>query len=42
MSSLFVGIDVSKDTSSAQGIDAKGSKVFYLSLTMNAKGFPIY
>lgn len=39
MSSLFVGIDVSKDASSAQGIDAKGSKVFYLSLTMNAQGF---
>ena len=39
MSSLYVGIDVSKDASSAQGIDAKGSKVFYLSLTMNAQGF---
>ena len=39
MSSLYVGIDVSKDSSSAQGIDARGSKVFYLSLTMNAQGF---
>ena len=27
MSRLYVGIDVSKDASSAQGIDAQGSKV---------------
>ena len=39
MSSFFVGIDVSKDSSSAQGIDSSGNKNFYLSFTMNAQGF---
>ena len=36
---LYVGIDVSKDCSSAQGIDSKGEKIFYLCFDMDAKGF---
>jgi len=36
---LYVGIDVSKDSSCAQGIDAQGGKVFYLCFDMDAKGF---
>jgi len=36
---LFVGIDVSKDYSSAQGLDREGKKVFYLEFAMNGEGF---
>jgi transposase len=36
---LFVGIDVSKDYSSAQGLDWEGKKVFYLEFPMNREGF---
>jgi transposase len=36
---IFVGIDVSKDYSSAQGLDREGKKVFYLEFAMNAEGF---
>jgi transposase len=36
---LFVGIDVSKDYSSAQGLDWKGKKFFYLEFGMNGEGF---
>jgi transposase len=39
LSKVFVGIDVSKDFSTAQGIDTTGKKVFYLRFTMNAEGF---
>ena len=39
MSMLFVGIDVSKDYSSAQGLDREGKKVFYLEFAMNGEGF---
>lgn len=39
MSTLFVGIDVSKDSSSAQGLDQEGKKVFYLEFGMEAEGF---
>jgi len=39
MSMLFVGIDVSKDSFSAQGLDREGKKLFYLELPMNAEGF---
>ena len=39
MAALYVGIDVSKDFSTAQGLDAQGKKVFYLEFTMNADGF---
>lgn len=39
MQKLYIGIDVSKDCSSAQGIDSKGEKRFYLSFKMDAKGF---
>jgi transposase len=39
MSMLFVGIDVSKDYSSAQGLDPEGKKLFYLEFDMNGEGF---
>ena len=39
MSMFFVGIDVSKDYSSAQGLDQEGKKVFYVEFAMNSEGF---
>ena len=39
MSECYVGIDVSKDTSTAHGIDREGKKLFYVEFTMNAEGF---
>ena len=39
MSKCYVGIDVSKDASTAQGIDEKGKKLFYFEFTMDAEGF---
>ena len=39
MSKVFVGIDVSKDFSTAQGVDKNGKKLFYLRFAMNAGGF---
>ncbi|MDI6729854.1 MAG: IS110 family transposase [Thermodesulfovibrionales bacterium] len=39
MSKCYVGIDVSKDISTAQGIDAQGKKLFYTEFAMNAEGF---
>jgi transposase len=36
---LFVGIDVSKNSSSAKGLDKKGRKSFYLSFKMDSDGF---
>jgi transposase len=39
VSMLFVGIDVSKDYSSAQGLDREGKKVFYVEFAMNGEGF---
>lgn len=39
MSTLFVGIDVSKDSASSQGLDPEGKKVFYLEFSMNGEGF---
>jgi len=36
---FFVGIDVSKDYSSAQGLDREGKKVFYVEFEMNGEGF---
>jgi transposase len=36
---FFVGIDVSKDYSSAQGLDREGKKLFYLEFAMNGEGF---
>lgn len=39
MSKVFVGVDVSKDFSTAQGIDKNGKKLFYLRFAMNAGGF---
>ena len=35
----FVGIDVSKDYSSAQGLDREGKKLFYLDFPTNGEGF---
>ena len=39
MSALYIGIDVSKDFSTAQAIDGNGNKCFYLELAMTADGF---
>ena len=39
MSTVLVGIDVSKDYSSAQGLDREGKKLFYLEFGMNGEGF---
>jgi transposase len=39
MPELFVGIDVAKDTSSAQGIDSKGKGKFSLTFSMDSEGF---
>jgi transposase len=39
LSKVFVGIDVSKDFSTAQGVDKNGKKLFYLRFAMNAGGF---
>jgi transposase len=39
LSALFIGIDVSKDFSTAQAINGKGNKCFYLELAMTADGF---
>ena len=39
MSNLFVGIDVSKDYSSAQGLDREGRRLFYIEFSMDGEGF---
>ncbi|UCH80302.1 MAG: IS110 family transposase [Nitrospiraceae bacterium] len=39
MSNLFIGIDVSKDFSTVQGLDNSGDKQFYLEISMDAEGF---
>ena len=39
MPELFVGIDVAKETSSAQGIDSNGKGLFCLTFTMDSEGF---
>jgi len=39
MPELFVGIDVAKDTSSAQGIDSNGKGLFSLTFAMDSEGF---
>lgn len=39
MSACYIGIDVSKDTSTAQGLDSNGNKLFYTEITMDAAGF---
>ena len=39
MSTFFVGIDVSKDYSSAQGLDREGKRLFYLEFAMFGEGF---
>lgn len=40
MYKLFVGVDVSKDSFSAAGIDCKGNICFSISASMDSKGFP--
>jgi len=39
LSECYVGIDVSKAASTAQGINEKGKKLFYVEFTMEAEGF---
>jgi transposase len=39
VSTLFVGIDVSKDYASSQGLDREGKKLFYLEFSMDGEGF---
>ena len=39
MSKVFVGIDVSKEYSTAQGIDKSEKKLFYLRFSMDSAGF---
>jgi transposase len=39
MLKLFVGVDVAKDVSSAQGIDGHGEGRFSLTFTMDSEGF---
>lgn len=39
LTKLFVGIDISKEYSTAQGLDRSAKKVFYIRFTMDAKGF---
>lgn len=39
MAACYIGIDVSKDSSTAQGIDGKGNKLYYLAFAMTAEGF---
>jgi len=39
LSKVFVGVDISKDFSTAQGVDKNRKKLFYLRFAMNAVGF---
>ena len=39
MEDLYVGIDVSKEKSTAQGIDERGKKRFYMEIQMDSHGF---
>jgi transposase len=39
MGKLYVGIDVSKERSSAHGLDERGKDCFYLTFEMNSAGF---
>jgi transposase len=39
MNSLYVGIDISKGSSTAQALDEKGKKLFHLSFEMDTDGF---
>jgi transposase len=39
LSKIFIGVDVSKEFSTAQGLDEKGEKIFYLRFAMNSEGF---
>lgn len=39
MDNLYVGIDVSKEKSTVQGIDERGKKRFYMEIQMDSQGF---
>ena len=39
MSKVFVGVDVSKEFSTTQGLDKNWKKLFYLRFAMNSGGF---
>jgi transposase len=39
LSKIFVGVDVSKEFSTAQWLDENGKKIFYLRFAMNSEGF---
>jgi transposase len=39
LAECYIGIDVSKDKSTAQGLDGKGNKLFYLEFAMTSEGF---
>lgn len=39
MAQVFIGIDAAKEYSTAQGLDRKASKLFYLRFAMDAEGF---
>jgi transposase len=39
LSKIFVGVDVSKEFSTTQGLDENGKKIFYLRFAMNSEGF---
>jgi len=39
LSKILVGVDVSKEFSTAQGLDENGKKIFYLRFAMNSEGF---
>jgi transposase len=39
MSACYIGIDVSKYTSTAQGLDGNGNKLFYIEFAMASEGF---
>jgi transposase len=39
MTECYIGIDVSKDRSTAHGLDGKGNKLFYIEFAMASEGF---
>lgn len=39
LSACYIGIDVSKEASTARGLDQKGKKLFYVEFKMEAEGF---
>ncbi len=39
VTACYIGIDVSKDSSTAQKLDGKGNKLFYLEFALTAEGY---